>query len=907
MPLKLPHLPTRNALAGWWQDSFQPLIAVTTILAAVMFVALGTYAALSSRQHYDERAELLTQSLAEATERNVSANVDKIDFALTAVVRHLEDQLRRGPIDPSLADDFVRLETAQRPELKAIRATDVGGLVVVGPDRDAMQPGPFLGDRQWFKIQRAKPDAGLVMSAPLQGRFNEGWIISFSRRYVGPDGEFAGAVTAAVPVSYFARMLNGINVGPHGIVVLRDANLALIARVPNGSVAPVRDAGDKHVSAELTRLVNQGVERATYRALNTADGVERIDTLHKMGGTPLYVIVGVAPQDYLAQWHTEVRTLATLCGAAVVVQLTGAFLLLRLVRQNRQARSRIELMAKVFEHSGEAIVITDRNNRIVEVNPAFTAQSGYPAHEVLGRDPKLLESGPTGAASRRAMRDAIADSGFWRGEVWNRAKDGREYAKWLSLAVVRDARGSVEYHIGSSIDMTELKQAEAKIRELAHHDTLTRLPNRAHLQARLEQAMASARRDRNELAMLFIDLDRFKNINDTLGHDAGDALLIEVARRLQGTARESDIVARLGGDEFIVVLTGISDGVRGGATMAGKILAELGRPYAINGQALHSTPSIGVSVYPEDGATSEALMKAADIAMYHAKAAGRNNYQFFTRAMTEAAAERVALEAALRVAVERGEFLLYYQPQVDLRSDRIVGMEALLRWCHPERGMVSPLTFISIAEECGLIESIGKWVLDHALAQLARWRTAGFGGLRVAVNLSMHQLRNERFPELVARSLAVHGLDGDALELEITESTAMHDPARTARLMSELRALGVALAIDDFGTGHSSLAYLKQLPLSCLKLDRSFVADLEHDTNDAAICTATIQLAHSLGLAVVAEGIESRAQLEFLRGLKCDMGQGFYIGKPMAGQDCDGFLRAWPEEMSQRRGLAIAG
>jgi diguanylate cyclase (GGDEF)-like protein len=413
--------------------------------------------------------------------------------------------------------------------------------------------------------------------------------------------------------------------------------------------------------------------------------------------------------------------------------------------------------------------------------------------------------------------------------------------------------------------------------------------------------MASARRDRNELAMLFIDLDRFKNINDTLGHDAGDTLLIEVARRLRGTARESDIVARLGGDEFMVVLTSIADGVRGGATMAGKVLDELGRPYAINGQALHSTPSIGVSVYPADGATSEALMKAADIAMYHAKAAGRNNYQFFTRAMTEAAAERLALEAGLRVAVERGEFLLHYQPQVDLRSGKIVGMEALLRWCHPERGMVSPLTFIAIAEECGLIESIGAWVLDQALAQLARWRAAGFATLRVAVNLSMHQLRNERFPELVARTLAVHGLDGDGLELEVTESAAMHDPARTARLMGELRALGVALAIDDFGTGHSSLAYLKKLPLSCLKLDRSFVADLEHDTNDAAICNATIQLAHRLGLAVVAEGIESRAQLEFLRGLKCDMGQGFHIGKPMAAQDCDAFLHAWPEEMIHRR------
>jgi predicted signal transduction protein with EAL and GGDEF domain len=365
--------------------------------------------------------------------------------------------------------------------------------------------------------------------------------------------------------------------------------------------------------------------------------------------------------------------------------------------------------------------------------------------------------------------------------------------------------------------------------------------------------------------------------------------------------RDSDIVARLGGDEFVLVLTGIgrgADSVRAASSVAAKVMTALGRPYQVRGHELHSTPSIGIGLYPADGEDADTLMKNADTAMYHAKAVGRNNFQFFTEAMNQATTERLQLELGLRSAVARGELFLHYQPQLDLKTGRVVGFEALLRWQHPELGLVPPLKFIGVAEESGLIESIGAWVLEQALVQVAQWRAAGSAGmaamadLRVAVNLSAQQLRGDGFATLVAEALARHQLPGSALELEITESVAMHDPSRTAQLLAQLRTLGVALAIDDFGTGYSSLAYLKQLPLSCLKLDRSFVRDIEHDPNDAAICTATIQMAHSLGLAVVAEGVETEVQLNFLRGLGCDIVQGYFISRPMPGPACEGFVQA---------------
>ncbi|HTY99314.1 MAG TPA: EAL domain-containing protein, partial [Rhodocyclaceae bacterium] len=504
------------------------------------------------------------------------------------------------------------------------------------------------------------------------------------------------------------------------------------------------------------------------------------------------------------------------------------------ITERKRAEERIHLLASVFQHSGEAIVITDRENRIVEVNQAFSRMTGYAPREVMGQNPRLLASGRSTPEEYRRMWQSILHQGYWQGELWDRHKDGHIYPKWISISSIRDPQGEVSHFIANFTDMSEHKAAEDHIRHLANHDALTQLPNRLNLQARLDQALTQARREGSRLAVMFVDLDHFKVINDTLGHQIGDNVLVGVAQRLRETVRESDVVARLGGDEFVVVLT---DGSTASAALvAEKLLKSLAPPHLIGEYRLHSTASVGISLFPDDGESVEALMKNADAAMYHAKTAGRNNYQFFTAEMNEAARERLALENGLRQALSARELVLHYQPQIEAASGRIVAVEALLRWRHPRMGLVAPARFIPVAEETGLIGPMGEWVLDEALRQLAAWRRAGIGLRRVAVNLSAQQLRDPVLPDVVASHLARHGLRGGDLELEVTESVAMHDPERSVSLLQSLHDLGVELAIDDFGTGYSSLAYLKRLPLDRLKLDRSFVADLETDANDAAIC-----------------------------------------------------------------------
>jgi diguanylate cyclase (GGDEF)-like protein/PAS domain S-box-containing protein len=585
-----------------------------------------------------------------------------------------------------------------------------------------------------------------------------------------------------------------------------------------------------------------------------------------------------------------------------VVRLPGGEVLsvFRDITARKQAERALHLYANIFEHSGEAIVITDRGNDIIAVNPAFTRLTGFEVGEVRGRNPRLLSSGRTPPETYRAMWSSLGDTGFWQGELWDRHKDGHTYPKWAAISVIRNPDGDITHHIASFTDISERKAAEERISHLAHHDTLTGLFNRYNLENRLGQSLLAARRDHEQLAVLFIDMDRFKVINDTLGHHVGDLLLMEVARRLRACVRESDIVARLGGDEFVVVLTGLS-AATDAAHAAGKILQSLGEPYPIETYTLHSSPSIGISVFPADGSDSETLMKNADAAMYHAKDEGRNNVQYFTAEVNAAASERMELERDLRIALNRGEFELHYQPQVRADDGRVCGVEALVRWRHPERGLVPPLKFIPIAEETGLIEALGAWVLTEACRQLAEWRAAGLAELRMAVNLSAHQLRTPGLADLVRDTLRTHGLGEGDLELEITESVAMSNPERAIEQLRKLRSLGVKLAIDDFGTGYSSLAYLKRLPIQVLKLDRAFVRDMETDPNDAAICVATLALAHSLGLEVVAEGVETAAQREFLAEHGCDMLQGYLIARPMQAEVLHTWIARWTDHVDEAR------
>lgn len=560
------------------------------------------------------------------------------------------------------------------------------------------------------------------------------------------------------------------------------------------------------------------------------------------------------------------------------------------ITARKKAEETTRIMATVFSNSNEAILITDARNRIITVNAAFTRLTGYTLADVIGEDPRILSAGTTSPETYRLMWEALGTRGSWQGELTDRRKDGQTFPKWLSISVVRDAHGTVVNYIGSFVDISERKASEERVRHLAHHDSLTNLPNRFSLHERLAQALGFAQRNRKALALMLIDLDNFKTINDTLGHQAGDRLLVQVAERLTQSVRSSDIVARLGGDEFVVVLPDIETPTDA-AHVAEKILKTVSHPYRVDGQELRTAPSIGICIYPDDADSSDDLMKKADVAMYHAKAQGRANYQFFTAELQQATLARIAIENDLRTATEAGQFELYYQPQLDLRTGRISGVEALLRWHHPQRGLLSPGEFIHVAEEAGMITAIGDWVLREACGQLARWQGAGLADFRVSINLSATQFLDPHLTERLAEIVAANGVAADRIDLEVTESVSMHAPQETVKLMQTLTRQGITLSIDDFGTGYSSMAYLKLFPIRTLKIDRSFVRDIESDPNDAQICDVTVLLAHKLGLETVAEGVETDGQLKFLLSVGCERIQGYLISRPLPAPQVLPFVR----------------
>jgi len=548
------------------------------------------------------------------------------------------------------------------------------------------------------------------------------------------------------------------------------------------------------------------------------------------------------------------------------------------VTMRKAAEDKLYLAAAVFEQAREGFVIADREGRVVTVNQAFCDISGYDADELQGQQTAALGFGIGRREVRRQVRTALQTSGHWQGEVRTSRKDGSHYTCWAAITQQRDGSGAVTHYIGILNDITQFREVERNLVRLAHVDTLTDLPNRALLADRVGQLTSVSRRDHRPFALMFMDLDQFKNINDTLGHSVGDALLGEVARRLQGMLREVDTVARLGGDEFAVLLPGAD--TAGAELVASKLLERLAEPCMVQGHELSMTMSIGIATYPSDGDDYEILSRNADTAMYRAKHEGKATWRFFAAGMQQRSARQLQLESALRRALERNEMLLHYQPQLDANGETLVGVEALLRWRHPEFGMVSPVEFIPLAEISGQIVAIGEWVLRTAVAQLKSWMDAGVPPMVVAVNLSAVQFRHAGLPDVVLRALNDAGLPARHLELELTESVTAN-PAAAIATMDALHGLGVRLSLDDFGTGYSSLSHLKRFPLHTLKIDQSFVRDIDTDPDDRAIVQAIIQMARALNLKTIAEGVETDAQHQFLRREGCDMMQGYRFCRPM--------------------------
>ena len=565
------------------------------------------------------------------------------------------------------------------------------------------------------------------------------------------------------------------------------------------------------------------------------------------------------------------------------------------VTEDKVIESELRIAAATFL-TQEGIAVTDPEGTILRVNPAFTAMTGYSPEEAIGHTPAILKSKRHDAEFYRQMWQTVLAEGTWHGEVWNRRKDGDVYPQWLTITAVKDDAGSVTHYVGTFQDITARKQAEEEIRSLAFFDPLTRLPNRRLLMDRLHQAMPSSARSGRFCALLFLDLDNFKTLNDTKGHDVGDLLLIEVAQRLRESVREEDTVARLGGDEFVVMLENLAEQEAEAASQAEiigqKVLVMLNQTYSLGLHEYHGTPSIGITLFRGQEVKVEELLKRADVAMYQAKAAGRNTLRFFDPGTQVAINARSQMESELHRAIAHGEFSLYYQPQVDA-SGVCTGVEGLIRWRHPERGLVSPAEFIPLAEETGLILPIGHWVLREAFARLIVWQQAAeTANLTISVNVSARQFHMPVFVEELRSLIEFTGAKPERLKLEITESMLLADVDDTIRTMTELRALGIGFSLDDFGTGYSSLSYLKRLPLDQIKIDRSFVRDILVDSNDAAICRAVIALGKSLGLSVIAEGVETSAQWTFLQAEGCHNAQGFLYAKAMPPEAFIDWLRS---------------
>jgi len=546
----------------------------------------------------------------------------------------------------------------------------------------------------------------------------------------------------------------------------------------------------------------------------------------------------------------------------------------------------LELSARVFEHATEGIVITDAFNQILAVNPAFTEITGYSQEESEGKNPSFMASGSHDERFYEDMWSRLMKTGRWQGEVWNRRKDGVLFPEWLSLNLVRE-RGEIVNYIATLSDISLSKANEKRLRYLAEYDSLTDLPNRRLLADRVDQAVHIARHNHNHLALLFVDLDRFKNVNDSLGHEIGDRLLCAVAERLTGLVDDLVTVSRVGGDEFVVLLSDLNH-PNDAALVAWEIIQHISQPVELGGHSLTLTPSIGIALYPEDGLDFETLFRNADAALYHAKAQGRNQYQFFTQQINDDVSHSLVMENALRKGIAEGELRLVYQPQFCMKSMRLYGVEALVRWQHPEQGLVPPDFFIGLAEETGLILDLGAWVMREACLQGQRWREEGFPDIELAVNVSALQFR-EDLVDQVHQVLEETGFPAENLVIEVTESTLMQGASQAIGILNRLKELDVWISLDDFGTGYSSLAYLKRFPLDKLKIDKAFISDLPLDADDSAITRAIISLAQSLNLLTVAEGVETTEQLQYLQALGCDLAQGYLLDRPL-----------WPDDMASR-------
>ncbi len=896
-------------------------------LAALLVVTLFTLAFLTLAKSRDASlrdAERTSRNLAQIVEQRTAGMLQSADTTL----RGAGDMWQQIPAlrDPASAGMHTLLaqKLGQLPNARTLFVLDARGLLVQDSDMHPAAPRDF-SDRDYFNWHRSH-SGRLYVGKPIVGRGNGAWFVYASRRLDDAEGRFAGALVVALEPGAFQSIYRDIEVGRDGVIGLMHEDGELIASAPEApSWLGVPTGGN----LTLKDLLSSHGSR-TSRSVSAVDGVARIYSARQVADTPLMVQVGLSEEEVLAGWREEKKVTVVILIACMLAAMVLAWLLMQeLRRRNDLAHSAAPVVSAeghlvggvaadediterrvladtlresearyqaLFEHSIDAIFLMRRDGSILSANAQACRLLGYTENELrtLGRRGLIEPDDPCVAA----LLDEHRREGAARGELKMRRKDATWVPVEVSSTTFRDRAGEL---CASLIirDITDRKRAEEHIEYLAYHDELTGIPNRAHFQRAFEHTIATSQRQGLNSALLVVDLDRFKNINDIIGHEAGDQLLKQVAARLRTCLRDGDVLARLGGDEFVILMQDASS-IDAVSAVANKILDATSRPLFIDEQEFLITASIGISTSPHDGTDLQTLLRNSDVAMYRVKESGKNGFQYFSPDMDAHGRERLSIESALGRALERHEFMLHFQPKMQVSSRNVAGMEALVRWHNPEKGLMQPGEFIAIAEETGMIVPIGDWVLTEACRQGQALRAAGHCNLRVAVNLSVRQLYDEGLARRISEILAQTGFPAENLELEITESMVMRDAEGAITLLQALRETGVRIAIDDFGTGYSSLAYLKRFPIDCVKIDRSFIRDLPENRDDASITRSIIAMAHNMKLEVVAEGVETVPQLDFLHAHGCDEIQGFLFSKPLGIDAFERFLGGHAEQPQVR-------
>ncbi|MDB5852989.1 MAG: sensory box/GGDEF family protein [Herminiimonas sp.] len=868
------------------------LLLLNLLLWVLSALSLG-----DSRSQYAKTAEVTTRNVAQLLEHDIAALVDRIDLALQTVQDEYKHETGAGQFRDDAFNTFIAAQHAHHAVIDAIRVTRADGLIAYGV---GVVPGArvSLADLDFFLTLRDDPAAKLVISEPVFDRTSGKNVLVFARRIRGADGSFAGVAYATVAMTSLSKTFRSVDLGHSGTITLFGSSMRILTRQPEphgeGSLA-----GTRFGSPSLQALVKADKSEGTYLATSTVDNIPRTYSYRRVAGTTLNVSVGQASDDYLAAWRKEAAKTLGLVLSFGLMTLFLSWLISRAWKKQIHAAAALrganqtlaaeqELNRTLIHSAPLAIYARDRKGLVTVWNEEAERMFGWSADEILGRLlPSVPEEGR--AESEDLRRRILSGERVVQAELLRQRRDGSLLEISSTLSPLRNASGEIYGFLAIAVDITERKAAQQRIEFLAHHDALTRLPNRLLVQDRFQQAIAQARRTQSQVALVFLDLDNFKSINDSLGHLVGDTLLEEIAIRLGDCVRSTDTISRQGGDEFLILLCDLPDG-DAIASIVAMVHDRLQHAFTIGENELLTSASIGVSVYPQDGDNFDTLLKKADLAMYKAKDAGRNACRFFDELMNKEADNKLALRSGLKKALERNEFEIHYQPVIDLATESIVGAEALIRWRRPDLGLIPPNDFIPVAEESGLIIPIGEWVLHEACRQAVEWRKAGLPDLLIAVNLSAVQFQRGDVERAVVSALSESGLDPFSLELEITESILIQDVQDALEAIRRLKSLGVKLAIDDFGTGYSSLSYLKRFDVDKLKIDQSFVRDLSSDPDDVAIVRAIIEMAHSLGLVTVAEGVENAEVLSLLRRFGCDKAQGYYFGAPMPASEFMAFV-----------------